>query len=80
MENKKGLSELVEGQLARIVEIKTAGSMRRRLFDLGLIEGTLVKCLQKSPFGDPVAYSVRGTVLALRREDSKNILINAVLN
>lgn len=51
--------------------------MRRRLQDIGLIEGTKVKCLQKSPAGDPVAYLIRGAVIALRSEDSSNILISS---
>ena len=49
--------------------------MRRRLQDIGLIEGTDVECLQKSPAGDPVAYYIRGAVIALRSEDSQNILV-----
>ncbi len=51
------------------------GSMRRRLLDLGLIEGTCITCLQKSPSGDPTAYFIRGTVIALRAEDAAHILV-----
>ena len=49
--------------------------MRRRLQDIGLIEGTEVECVQKSPAGDPVAYRIRGALIALRSEDSSNILV-----
>ena len=49
--------------------------MRRRLQDIGFIPGTAVTCLQRSPLGDPTAYRIRGTVIALRREDAKNILL-----
>jgi ferrous iron transport protein A len=52
--------------------------MRRRLLDMGLIEGTRVECLQKSPAGDPVAYFVRGAVIALRSEDSAGIWVEAI--
>ena len=52
-------------------------SMRRRLQDIGLIEGTRVECLQKSPSGDPVAYLIRGAVIALRTEDSEKILVSS---
>lgn len=78
MEHKKALNTLSEGEKARIVSIKTSGSMRRRLFDLGMIEGTVVECLQKSPFGDPVAYLIRGAVLALRGNDSQKIVVKAL--
>lgn len=52
--------------------------MRRRLQDIGLIEGTEVLCLQKSPSGDPVAYLIRGAVIALRGEDSSKIILESV--
>lgn len=53
--------------------------MRRRLQDIGLIEGTRVKCLQRSPFGDPAAFWIRGAVFALRQEDSDAILVRPEL-
>ncbi|MBC8535571.1 FeoA family protein [Feifania hominis] len=69
------LNTLQEGQRARVIDILSSGSMRRRLQDIGLIEGTDVQCMQKSPSGDPVAYLIRGAVIALRCEDSRNILV-----
>lgn len=72
------LNRLTQGQTARVKNLKTRGTMRRRLLDMGLIEGTRVECLQKSPSGDPVAYLVRGAVIALRSEDSSGILVEAI--
>ncbi len=69
------LNQVPEGGVARVIELFTTGAMRRRLQDIGLIEGTDVECLQKSPAGDPVAYYIRGAVIALRAEDSSNILV-----
>lgn len=64
------------GGTARLRRLSLAdGSMRRRLLDLGLIEGTCITCLQKSPSGDPTAYFVRGTVIALRAGDAAHILV-----
>ncbi len=54
------LSIVPEGKTVKVRELLTTGSMRRRLLDMGLIEGTRVSCLQKSPAGDPVAYLIRG--------------------
>lgn len=70
------LTALREGQWARVSSILTEGSMRRRLQDIGLIEGTRVKCLHRSPFGDPAAFWIRGAVFALRREDSDAVLVH----
>ncbi len=63
------------GQTAVVKELRSDGSMRRRMLDIGLIEGTQVECLQKSPAGDPIAYLIRGAVIALRSEDSAAVLV-----
>lgn len=76
MNNIYSLNDLKQGQKATVKSILSTGSIRRRLLDIGLIEGTEVECLQKSPSGDPVAYLIRGAVIALRSEDSSNILVN----
>jgi ferrous iron transport protein A len=76
MDNISSLKDLNQGQKARVKSLLSTGSIRRRLQDIGLIEGTEVECLQKSPAGDPVAYLIRGAVIALRSEDSSNILVN----
>ena len=73
--NSMTLDKLPIGQQARIETVGGEGALRRRLLDMGLIEGTRVSCLQKSPAGDPVAYYIRGAVIALRSEDSQNILV-----
>lgn len=75
MYHVKSLSHLGEGETGIVSNILSTGSIRRRLQDIGLIEGTNVKCMQKSPSGNPVAYNIRGAVIALRTEDSGNILI-----
>lgn len=71
----KSLNSLEEGQICKVLDIKSDKSTKRRLNDIGLIKNTQVKCLQKSPFGDPVAYLIRGAVIALREEDSSKIII-----
>lgn len=69
------LYKLDESARGTVLAVNVRGSMRRRLRDIGLIEGTPVLCLQRSPSGDPIAYLIRGAVIALRSEDSTNILI-----
>lgn len=71
------LSSLKVGQIATVKKLHSTGSMRRRLQDIGLIEGTRVECLQKSPAGDPIAFLIRGAVIALRNEDSGNVMMTA---
>lgn len=71
------LSSLQQGQSSRIVQISSQCRrvQRRRLLDLGVIPGTEIKAELVSPGGDPTAYRIRGTVIALRDSQAKLIRI-----
>lgn len=69
------LSHLEEGQSALVLEIKLTGSMARRLQDLGMVPGTCIRCERIAPAGSPTAYCIRGAMVALRRSDADNILM-----
>nr|WP_330400741.1 FeoA family protein [Lacrimispora amygdalina] len=69
------LTDLKRGQKGVISCLTACDDMRRRLQDMGLIEGTVVECVGKSPLGDPTAFLIRGAVIALRNEDSGRVLI-----
>jgi len=69
------LSYLPLGRKGRVRKLISDGIARRRMLDLGLINGTEVEAIQKSPFGDPVAYFIRGAVIALRSEEASKILV-----
>lgn len=58
----------------KIVSLNCSGSLQRRLLDLGLVKNTSIKATLRSPFGDPTAYEVRGSTIALRKEDAKLII------
>ncbi len=47
-----------------------------RLMELGFTPGQEVSIIAKSPFKDPLAVSVRGTIIALRRGEAECIKIN----
>lgn len=72
------LNFLPLGRKARVRELISDGSMRRRMLDLGLVSDTEVEALQRSPSGDPVAYHIRGAVIALRSEEASKILVEAI--
>ena len=72
------LTSLKIGEKAIIKSLSADGNIRRRLRDLGMIEGTKIECVLKSPGGDPVAYNVRGAVIALRNEDSDSIMVSYI--
>lgn len=66
---------LSPGGVAIVRELSAQGALRRRLQDLGFVPGAMVECLGQSPLGDPCAYRVRGTVIALRSSDADVIQI-----
>lgn len=67
------LSALQDGQQARVTALHLSGGMRRRVQDLGLVTGTRVTCVRRALSGDPIAYRIRGAVIALRRCDANQI-------
>lgn len=67
----QSINRLIPGQSARIQAL--SGKDTARLRDLGFVENELVTCLFPSVFGDPVAYRVRDTVVALRGRDAGQI-------
>lgn len=60
---------------ATVSAVRLSGSIHRRMLDIGLIPGTKVKCLQRSPHGDISAYLIRGAIIAIRKEDAEMIEI-----
>jgi len=56
-----------------VTALDTRGPERRRLMDLGLLPGAEVHVDMRSPLGDPTAYLVRGTLIALRRSQARGI-------
>ncbi|NLM19585.1 MAG: ferrous iron transport protein A [Clostridiaceae bacterium] len=69
------LSDLMPGSKAIITGLCAEGGMRRRLQDLGFVEGSEVDCVNISPLGDPTAYRISSTIIALRREDADTIKV-----
>jgi len=66
------IDALSPGQSATVESVEKS-PLSGRLKELGLVSGTPVRCLYKAPFGDPSAYSIRGAVIALRREDGRAV-------
>lgn len=69
------LNNLPIGSTGKVISLVSLDKDRRRMLDLGFILGTKVKALFKSPLGDPTAYLVRGTIIAIRDADAEKIKI-----
>lgn len=75
MTGEKSLRELLKGEKGIVTGLTSEKAMKMRLRDIGLVEGTEVECLGKSPLGDPAAFLIRGAVMALRGEDACHVKI-----
>ena len=69
------LNELPLNTIGIIDNVDCKNNVRRRMLDLGLIKGTKIIPVFKSPSGDPVAYEIRKTLIAIRKEDSQLITL-----
>ena len=69
------LSSLKCGSGAVVTALNTEGAMRRRLMDMGFTPGSAVRALFRSCSGEPVAYLIHDTVIALRKEDAQSVLV-----
>ncbi|MCB8932379.1 MAG: ferrous iron transport protein A [Chthonomonadaceae bacterium] len=67
------LSALLPGEAGTIVRVGLVGPERRALLDLGFVPGTVVERIFQSPLGDPTAFRLRSTVVALRRSQAEAI-------
>lgn len=67
------LSELTENQRAKIAGVNIFGNMRRRLYDLGISPGNSVELVGRSILGNPRAYLVKGSLIALRNSEAEKI-------
>lgn len=76
-ENFMRLSELKSNDQAFVVGISKAmrGQQRRRLLDFGFVPGTKISVRLSSIGGDPVAYEIRGTTVALRKQQSNLVFV-----
>ncbi|MBE6034380.1 FeoA family protein [Aminipila sp.] len=72
------LNQLPVGTFGKVKKLNSEGSERRRMLDLGLIQETMVESVRKSPAGDPIAYEIRGAIIALRSEEASKIFVESI--
>ena len=74
------LADLEPGESARVIGItaRCQGPQRRRLLDLGIVPGTEILAELESAGGDPMAYRIRGALIALREEQASWVEVEPV--
>lgn len=76
-EPQETLDRLPAGETAEVLQISRRARRpeRQRFMDLGILPGTQIEVELAGPAGDPRAYRVRGSVIALRKEQAQMITI-----
>jgi DtxR family Mn-dependent transcriptional regulator len=71
------LSSLKPGEEGKVLLLsrRCRGQERRRLLDLGVLPGTVIRAEMRSPNGDPTAYRIRDALIALRAEQAEVIRV-----
>jgi len=72
------LAELPVGESAVVTDLKLSPPVAEHLMNLGFVPGLVVKVLRSGPGGDPRVYRVDGTEVAMRRDLSRHIQVEAI--
>ena len=67
------LSDLKTGEKGVIVRVNGHGSFRKRLIEMGFIQGKEVRVVLNAPLKDPIEYEIIGYKVSLRRSEANTI-------
>lgn len=71
------LAEIPRGRSATVREVGGPRAFRRRLLEMGLVPGTVVRVVTVAPLGDPLRIEVRGGEWSIRRAEAAQIAVEA---
>lgn len=72
------LAELKPGQKGHITQIGALGPLKRRLMDMGVVTGEEIIIEKVAPLGDPIEVRIKSYNLSLRKNEAKEIQVEAV--
>ncbi len=72
------LKEIGIGESCKVVKLHGEGAIKRRIMDMGLTKGVVVKIVKVAPLGDPIEMNVRGYELSLRKADAELIEVEKI--
>ena len=72
------LSDVSIGNKCIVKKIYNDINIKRRFYDLGLIPNVEIEVVFKSPFGDPTAYLIKGSIIAIRDDDAKKVEVELI--
>ncbi len=77
LEGLQKLDSLKVGESGIVVKLseRLRGVARRRLLDLGIIPGSKIKVMYENVSGNPRAYEIKNTLIALRNDIAEQIFV-----
>jgi len=72
------LSMLMPGEKGKIIKIGAIGPLKRRLMDMGILIGEIVKVEKIAPLGDPIEVTIKNYKLSLRKKEAKEIEVEVI--
>lgn len=72
------LAKLEPGQTGKITQIGAIGPLKRRLMDMGVLVGEVVKVEKVAPLGDPIEITVKAYKLSLRKREAEGIAVEVL--
>ena len=58
------------GQTVKVLKLQGTGPVKRRIMDMGITKGQVIKVIRVAPLGDPMEITVRGYELSVRKSDA----------
>jgi len=71
------LSELKPGQKG-VIESFTDYELSLKLLEMGCIPGEIIEVLRIAPLGDPMAFTISGYILSMRRNEAATVKVNII--
>lgn len=72
----KTAADLKYGEKVKISSIDTSNPSHQRILEIGFTPGQEIEIMNKSVFDDPIAFSVRGTLIAMRKKEADCIIVS----
>ena len=72
------LADVDINKTVKVEGLLSEGYLRERMLALGLTNGALIDVIRRGPKANLTVYNIRGTMIALRKEESQKILVSYI--
>lgn len=69
------LCDVNVGKVVNVVSLLSKDYIKERMLALGITKGAKIEVIRKGPKNNLTVYDIRGVMIALRKEESKLIVV-----